>query len=92
MMIKTFSLLVALSALLLVAQATPSASETNELPDIIFIGNVDTNPTILSPQEALLGGAQRNLICTPVLCARVCAALGFWWSGCNANRVCVCRR
>ncbi|CAH0717405.1 unnamed protein product, partial [Brenthis ino] len=92
MMIKTFPLLVALSALLLVAQATPPASETIELPDIIFIDNVDTRPTILSPQEALLGAAQRNRICTPALCAHVCAALGFRWSGCNVNRVCVCRR
>ena len=61
------------------------------LSDIIFIENPDTFPARLSPQEALLSPAQRNRVCTAVLCARVCAALGFRWSRCNANRVCVCR-
>ncbi|CAH0717409.1 unnamed protein product, partial [Brenthis ino] len=87
--IKSFILVVALFALLFVVQAAPTEEQDKALPDILFIKNIDTHPTILSPLEVLQNNMERNS-CPALLCSRLCAILGFKYGRCDSNNVCVC--
>ncbi|CAH2091728.1 unnamed protein product [Euphydryas editha] len=89
MAIKTFPLLLAVLAVLLVAHTV--SSEDVDRSDLLFIENPDTNPEIISPARALLDSpTSRRRVCTAAMCQRVCRALYYRFGRCNINRICVC--
>ncbi|CAH2091721.1 unnamed protein product [Euphydryas editha] len=89
MAIKTFPILFALLAALLVAQ-TVSCDDENIQSDILFIENPGTDPAVISPAQALLDSPARNRVCNAATCQRLCRSLNFRFGRCNRNRVCVC--
>ncbi|CAH2091722.1 unnamed protein product [Euphydryas editha] len=91
MAIKSFPILLALLAILLVSQIV-SCEEENIPSDTLFIESPDTDPAVIDARSALKDfSASPKARCTDSVCNRNCRSRGYRYGRCNASRTrCLC--